>query len=503
MTHHDQSIEDMLSMLEGTGTSGGNYQSSGDHGITDIDDFLSKLEADSAQNRQNPRVSQLIDDFDDLGIDDYSQPTYSAPVQSRPQSFAQPPAQSRGPSMASQPARAHQSAVAKPAPPPQQQRPQSYAQPNQTGGAPVDHNGERLLLDEGYTRHNNKGKFVNYRGRASDFRIKGTTSSRVGLIHVITLRALDDNCEPCAITELNPRDFIGATLTLNETGRDIQPWFKDNGDATYDIAFYAEVHGTVQLVIKLAGSPMFDIAIQVDPSGDSLWVALLQNQDVQPHDLVVVAIVTTDDSRPEGVVPFEVQTMGDVSDLKLMNNGDGTYRFQCIPQSAGHCTINITLHEQPIQNSPLTFKVGQEQKAFIKQTVTVAPRSTPAQSNYQQPQPSYQQPQQPRATQSNFQQPSQAVRSNASSFQQPAAGNRQSVQQPAARPQSTYGHPSQAARPQSQYGGQGYDQGYDDQYSDPQYGNGYDFDGRFDQGQGGNVTNDDLNRLLDELGGGL
>lgn len=91
--------------------------------------------------------------------------------------------------------------------------------------------------------------------------------------------------------------------------------------------------------------------------------------------------------------------MGDISDLKLMNNGDGTYRFQCIPQStctrvfssvvymesgAGHCTINITLHEQPIQNSPIIFKVGQEQKAYIKQVATQAPpafgRAAPAAS---------------------------------------------------------------------------------------------------------------------------
>lgn len=84
------------------------------------------------------------------------------------------------------------------------------------------------MLDEGYARHNNRGKLINYsKGKvkpkftcsshfcqATDFRIKGTTSSRVGLIHVITLRALDDYGEPCQITEVNPRDFIGVVLTL-------------------------------------------------------------------------------------------------------------------------------------------------------------------------------------------------------------------------------------------------------------------------------------------------
>jgi len=240
---------------------------------------------------------------------------------------------------------------------------------------------------------------------------------------------------------------------------------------------------------------MFDISIQIDPSGDSLWVALLQNTDVNPHDTVVVAIVAADDSRPEGVVPFEVQTMGDISDLKLMNNGDGTYRFQCIPQSAGHCTINITLHEQPIQNSPIIFKVGQEQKAYVKQVATQTPpafRSAPAASRG----PS--QVQAPAARGPSHVQP-------AGRAQQPQQASTSYV-----RPQTpsvNYGKPQQATYEQpgardSYYGGaQGqYDNpaDYDEQPDD-----GYDdvFDGEF--AGGGNVTNDDLNRLLDELGGGM
>jgi hypothetical protein len=367
-------------------------------------------------------------------------------------------------------------------------------------------------MEEGYVKHSNRGKFVNFsKGKATDFRIKGTTSSRVGLIHVITLRALDDYGDPCAITEVNLRDFIGVTLTLSETGRDIQPWFKDNNDATYDIAFYAEAHGTVAMQIKLAGNPMFDLSIQVDPSGDSLWVALLQNQDIQPHDMVVIVIVTQDDSRPEGVVPFEVQTMGDVTDLKLTNNGDGTYRFACIPQSVGHCTIQITLHEQPIQNSPICFKVGQEQKAFVKQSVGqqtpaargVTPGAPKAGSNVTAAKPSV-----GMGTNSNFARPSV----------QPVAAKPAPVQQ--ARPQSTYQQqkPQQAttsyARPQSTYGAPQYDDDgfeedtqYNSHHQQPygDYGNdGYgDGDGGGFGDGGGNVTNDDLNRLLDELGGGL
>jgi hypothetical protein len=49
--------------------------------------------------------------------------------------------------------------------------------------------------------------------QATDFRIKGTTSSKVGLLHVITLRALDDYGALTQITEVKPQDFIAVILT--------------------------------------------------------------------------------------------------------------------------------------------------------------------------------------------------------------------------------------------------------------------------------------------------
>lgn len=47
--------------------------------------------------------------------------------------------------------------------------------------------------------------------QASDFRIKGTTSSKVGYVHAITLVSLDDYGSPAKIP--NPRDFVGAVFT--------------------------------------------------------------------------------------------------------------------------------------------------------------------------------------------------------------------------------------------------------------------------------------------------
>jgi len=236
--------------------------------------------------------------------------------------------------------------------------------------------GEKLLIQENFIRHNNRGKFVNYKnGKATDFRIKGTTSSKVGKLHVITLRALDNYGTQVQITEVNPKDFIAVILTHRETNKDIQPWLKDNNDGTYDLAFYNDFGGTVRMEIKLCGNPMFDLDIQVDEIGDSLWVALGE-ATCQPDHEYRVDIVTSNGSRPEGVAPFDVQSMGDISDLKLVNNGDGTYYCECVPHSNGFMTIQITLHGEPIRNSPLTVQVGDKVKFQQRQTATATQKPT-------------------------------------------------------------------------------------------------------------------------------
>jgi len=226
---------------------------------------------------------------------------------------------------------------------------------------------ETDLRQQGYELHHNKGKWFNPGGgnKASDFRIKGTTSTKVKMIHAITLRSLDDHGNPTKID--NPREFIGCVLTHRESGNEIIPWFRDNGDCTYDLAFISNQSGTIRMEIKLCGNPMFDINIQVEDIGRSKWVAK-PRLPVNPGDLFVIDIVTTDGSRPEGVAPFEVQTMGDVENLKLINNGDGTYKFQCVPQSLGHVTVQLTLHGQPLQDCPITIAVGEGKKSIqIKQ----------------------------------------------------------------------------------------------------------------------------------------
>jgi len=169
------------------------------------------------------------------------------------------------------------------------------------------------------------------------------------------LRSLDDYGNPAKVD--SPKEFIGITLTHQETNENVQPWIRDNGDCTYGCAFFAEQPGTVRMEILLCGNPMFDIKIQIEDIGQSVWVAKAR-VPVRPKELFVVDIVTIDGSRPEGVAPFEVQTMGDAEQLRLINNGDGTYKFQCVPQTNGHLTIQLSLHGQPIKDSPVTVKVG-------------------------------------------------------------------------------------------------------------------------------------------------
>jgi hypothetical protein len=105
-----------------------------------------------------------------------------------------------------------------------------------------------------------------------------------------------------------PFEVIGVILTQRyylklvsshaprQTGQNIQPWLRDNGDATYDVAFFASQAGVVRMEIKICNHPMFDIDIQVD--GDtSLWVA----QPRLPAEIgqsFVIDIVSADGSRP-------------------------------------------------------------------------------------------------------------------------------------------------------------------------------------------------------------
>lgn len=86
-------------------------------------------------------------------------------------------------------------------------------------------------------------------------------------------------------------------LNFRQTGQNIQPWMRDNGDATYDVGFFASRAGVVRMEIKICNHPMFDIDIQVDSGDTSLWVA----QPRLPADIgrpFVIDIVSADGSRP-------------------------------------------------------------------------------------------------------------------------------------------------------------------------------------------------------------
>lgn len=338
----------------------------------------------------------------------------------------------------------------------------------------------------GYSEHYNKGKFINYEGgEATDFRIKGTTSTRVGLIHAITLRSLDDYGEPASIK--GPKDFIGCVLTHRQTNADLRVWYRDNGDSTYDLAFFAEKAGTVRMEIKLCGNPMFDIDIQVEAAGQSQWVAQ-PNLPARAGEPFVIDIVTIDGSRPDGVAPFEVQSMGDLENLKLFNNGDGTYKFTCVPQGNGFITVQISLHGQPIKSSPVTVQVGEKKEFRVKQQsrgveskdIDAPRRPMPAQST---PMPA----------------PLQAktVSVPASSGTRPSV-----VATPAAAapPRSSYARPDPAYAPPPSNddleGFEEYAEGEDQEYADEYYD-----DYQYEPRQSAPVSNDDLNALLDELGG--
>jgi len=189
---------------------------------------------------------------------------------------------------------------------------------------------------------------------------------------------------------------------------------------------------------------MFDLEIQVEDLGTSLWIAK-PRLPAKPRELFVIDIETVDGSRPEGVAPFEVQTIGSVDNLRLINNGDGTYRFQCVPQTEGHITIQLTLHGQPIKSSPVTVQVGERKPIKIRQESTHEETISDTRGYSTQP-----------------------------VMSQKHVGT------------------------QEDYGGDvgGYDQGNDGGFGGDTFGG-----GSFRPKSTADVSNEDLNRLLDELGG--
>lgn len=355
-------IDEMLAELE---SSSGDRDSYNYGNVDNIDDFLDQIEEEARSSHSFGGRTQSTSQTRQPAQSVTKATPASNPSRSAGQSVSRPaaPSQSRPQqSSAQNNSRPQQAQVSRP--PAQASRPQQSS--GGGGGAARGGKGADQLQADGYDIHHNKGKFYNYSGgKASDFRIKGTTSTRVDLAHAITLRALDDYGNPAKID--NFKDFIGCALSHKQTGDDLQCWIRDNGDCTYDLAFVPNRGGTVRMEIKLCGNPMFDIDIQVEDVGKSIWVAK-PRLPAKPLETFTIDIETVDGSRPEGVAPFEVQTMGDVEGLKLINNGDGTYRFQCVPQHPGHITVQLTLHGQPIMDSPVTVPVGEgRQPLRVKQ----------------------------------------------------------------------------------------------------------------------------------------
>jgi hypothetical protein len=426
------SLENMLAELE---TPSNEHRSNTLDDIGNIDDFLDRIEEEArmSHNTHNTHHNAHNAHHNTESDVDYYNPHANVSQQTHHKQPSPAPAHHQQ-QQHQQPAKQH---VA-----PQNPKPVSH-QPTHHGGG-GSHEAIQELQSQGFEKHTNKGKWISYTGgKATDFRIKGTTSTRVGLSHTITLRALDDFGNPAKVD--NPREFIGCILTHVQTGEDLPVWFRDCGNCEYDLAFVAEKSGSIRMEIKLVGNPMFDIEIQVEDLGTSVWVAK-PRLPAKPKELFMVDIETQDGSRPEGVAPFQVQTVGSVENLKLINNGDGTYRFQCVPQAHGHITIQITLHGQPILNSPVTVQVGDRQQIKIKQ-------------------------------------------------------------------ESSHVETISDTRPQHQKQQEAYDydayEGHEDNYNEPQHHNQHQHQHQHQNQQHSyhpreshaDVSNDDLNRLLDELGG--
>eukprot|EP01127_Copromyxa_protea_P008945 TRINITY_DN206_c0_g1_i1.p1 TRINITY_DN206_c0_g1~~TRINITY_DN206_c0_g1_i1.p1 ORF type:complete len:754 (-),score=220.15 TRINITY_DN206_c0_g1_i1:24-2285(-) len=155
-------------------------------------------------------------------------------------------------------------------------------------------------------------------------------------------------------------------------GRLINPAIKDNGDGTYDVEYQPQDSGKhhVDVILRNPARPVFyqhlknspvdvDIAPGTDASNSIAYGPGIEpgNLDTAPTYFTIQARDKNGNNMPEGGDPFEVKIQGPDGEVpaQVTDNGDGTYRVDYEPKTAGPHNIDVDLNGKPIKGS--TFKV--------------------------------------------------------------------------------------------------------------------------------------------------
>jgi len=151
-------------------------------------------------------------------------------------------------------------------------------------------------------------------------------------------------------------------MKIEFLGQQVRSTFEDNGDGTYLIQFIPPNLGKIQINIDAYGERQFEWQIDVcsAPDPSTCTAVLLAPPKV---NYPVNILITASDSRGNrfkvGGANFQLgfAGVGQLLNVSLDDNLDGTYSLTATPNSRGDYMIYISLGDVDIKASPVQFNV--------------------------------------------------------------------------------------------------------------------------------------------------
>jgi len=146
---------------------------------------------------------------------------------------------------------------------------------------------------------------------------------------------------------------------------DVPSTVKDNKDGTYTVKYSPKDAGKHTVNVTLDSKPIKDMPVIVDvvpgaePGTSIAYGPGLEKgvKDNEPTHFTIESRDKNNNKITHGNDKFNVKIDGPKGNVpaKIKDNGDGTYKVEYSPEHPGLHTINVTLEDKPIKDSP--FKV--------------------------------------------------------------------------------------------------------------------------------------------------
>ncbi|ELR24683.1 gelation factor, putative [Acanthamoeba castellanii str. Neff] len=139
------------------------------------------------------------------------------------------------------------------------------------------------------------------------------------------------------------------------------PSLTDNQDGTFDGAYQVATPGRYVVKVTLDGEPIkgSPYGLLIEGARAALSFAegpgLVGGQTTKPGVFTIHAYSPDGDRCTDGGDPFQVDIQGPAQvQPSITDNADGTYTVQYTPTEPGDYQVNVTLHGEPIKESPVT-----------------------------------------------------------------------------------------------------------------------------------------------------